>query len=275
MRPYGPDDRVAVLALAARDRLTGQPEPTPAMLQQALRGRSPAATDGWAGLEPPRTDVAHDRSGQVLGVVSCTRRPADAAGIIGWLHAAEEPVVVAALVDSALAALGCRTVYAFPFASALAPGLPGLPVRSRPVTRKALEAAGFSARDGWRYLHRYLEGPLPAAAYPLAEVSKCAAPPGWQLHLRDTDGTLVGEATVTRAVHGVSVLGPVITDPAHLSHGLGRSLLRQCLTHLAAHGAHEVVAYLDDDTPPGHTEALYTSQGLTEIDQLRTFARRS
>ncbi|MCQ4045391.1 hypothetical protein ACFOSC_03760 [Streptantibioticus rubrisoli] len=57
-------------------------------------------------------------------------------------------------------------MHAFEFASALTLGMEGLPVRNRP----ALEAAGFTGRDLWRYVHRGLDGPLPTTTYPVATI---------------------------------------------------------------------------------------------------------
>ncbi|WP_240677082.1 GNAT family N-acetyltransferase [Actinacidiphila soli] len=223
----------------------------------------------------------HDPSGWVRGVVSYAKRPGDGAGLILWLHAEEEDQAVAeALVGHALGQFGPRTVYAFAFASAPSLGLEGLPVRNRPATRRALEAAGFAGRDRWRYLHRPLDGPLPTDAYPVADVCECADPPGWQMHLRESDGTLVGEATLGRPVDGIGVLWWISTDPAHRDRGLGRHLLRQCFTRLAAEGAREVITYVDDDAPPGDPEhdrtaanRLYDSMGFTELDRLWSFTR--
>ncbi|TJZ96483.1 GNAT family N-acetyltransferase [Actinacidiphila oryziradicis] len=284
-RPYAAGDQDAVLALVEADRLPGQPEATPVMLAEALAGRLPVHGGWWAELNQPRTDVIHDPSGRVRGVVSYATRPGDGAGLILWLHAEEEARAVAeALVGHALGQLGPRTVYAFEFACALTLGLEGLPVCNRPATRRALEAAGFTGRDLWRYIHRGLLG-VPnvadARVHRIADVTECADPPGWQLDLRETDGTLVGEATLGRPVDGTGVLWWISTDPAHRGRGLGRRLLRQCFAHLAAEGAREVIAYVDDDAPPGNLERdrlaanrLYDSMGFTELDRLWSFTRR-
>jgi ribosomal protein S18 acetylase RimI-like enzyme len=281
-RPYAAGDQEAVLALVEADRLPGQPEATPALLAMALAGRSPVDGGWWAELDNVLTDVVHDPSGRVRGVVSYAKRPGDGAGLILWLHSEEEDQAVAeALVGQALGRLGPRTVYAFEFACALTLGLEGLPVRNRPATRRALEAAGFTGRDLWRYIHRQLDGPLPTDAYPVARVRESYDPPGWQLHLRESDGTLVGEATIGRPVDGTGVLWWISTNPAHRGRGLGRRLLRQGLTRLAAEGAREVIAYVDDDAPPGDPEhdrtaanRLYDSMGFTELDRLWSFTRR-
>ncbi|WP_246144648.1 GNAT family N-acetyltransferase [Actinacidiphila oryziradicis] len=281
-RPYAAGDQDTVLALVEADRLPGQPEATPAMLAQALAGRSPVDGGWWAELETVLTDVVHDPSGRVRGVVSYVTRPGDGAGLILWLHAEEEDQAVAqALAGHALGQLGPRTVHAFEFACALTLGLEGLPVRNRPATRRALEATGFTGRDRWRYLHRPLDSPLPTVAYPVADVCHCADPPGWQLHLRESDGTPVGEATIGRPRNRTGVLWCINIDPAHRGRGLGRLLLGQCLTRLAAEGAREVIAYVDDDAPPGDPEhdrtaanRLYDSMGFTELDRLWSFTRR-
>jgi hypothetical protein len=51
---------------------------------------------------------------------------------------------------------GAAALHAFQFASALGPGLEGLPVRHRPVADAALRRAGFVGADLWRYMRREL-----------------------------------------------------------------------------------------------------------------------
>jgi ribosomal protein S18 acetylase RimI-like enzyme len=283
-RPYEVADETAVLDLVNADRLRGQPLTTAVMLSDALATRSPVDSGWWAELEPSRTDVVHDSSGKVLGVVSYSTRREDGAGLILWLHCREDETVAEALVEHTLASLSSpRTMYAFEFASALSLGLEGLPVRARPATRKALEAAGFSGRDVWRYIYQQLakfSDIVGSSSYPLAEITESADPPGWQLLLRDIDGTQVAEATIGRPVDGTGVLWWISTDRAHRGHGLGRRLLEQCFDHLASNGAREVIAYVDDDAPPGDPKRdraaanrLYDSMGFTEIDRLWSFTR--
>ncbi|MGP4001192.1 GNAT family N-acetyltransferase [Streptomyces sp. 8N706] len=286
-RPYTDGDQKAVLALINADRLPGQPETTPGMLTEALAGRSPVDSGWWAELDAPVTDVLQNSGGQVLGVVSYATRPRDGAGLILWLHCLEEDqALTGALIDRVLDRLGRRTVYAFEFASALSLGLEGLPVRNRPATRRALEAARFSGEDLWRYIHRRLDQEEAAGTggprlYPVAEVAPCHERDGWQLTLRDTDGTPAGEATVGRPVDGVGVLWWISTEASRRRRGLGRGLLAQALQVLADHGAREVIAYVDDDAPPGDPERdrtaanrLYDAAGFTEVDRLWSFTRR-
>ncbi|WP_277037330.1 GNAT family N-acetyltransferase [Actinacidiphila oryziradicis] len=69
--------------------------------------------------------------------------------------------------------------------------------------------------------------------------------------MRESDGTPVGEATIGRPRNRTGVLWCINIDPAHRGRGLGRLLLGQCLTRMAAEGAREVIAYVDDNAPPG------------------------
>jgi hypothetical protein len=109
--------------------------------------------------------VAHDPAGTVVGVVSYAVRPRDGAGLVLWLHGREDPTVIGFLLDRALGRLRDLPVAdAFDFATALGLGLEALPVRHRAATRAALEHRGFSGRELWRYLHRWLPAPdLPRA----------------------------------------------------------------------------------------------------------------
>src|SRR5690606_26664715 len=194
VRPYSAADASVVLALINADWLPGQPDTSADMLAEALAGRSQVDAGWWAELDAPFTDVVQDQTGAVLGVVSYAVRSSDGAGLLLWLHCREEQQLAERLVDHVLDRLGARTVFAFEFASALTLGLEGLPVRHRPATRKALEKAGFTGRDLWRYMHT----DLPVAGLPRVRrctVEECEDPPGKRLTVRDT-GKVVAEATI-------------------------------------------------------------------------------
>ncbi|MFD8965288.1 GNAT family N-acetyltransferase [Streptomyces sp. NPDC059568] len=280
VRRYEPRDEAAVLAMVNADRIAGQPETTAAMLDEALAGRSPVDSGWWAELGSPVTDVAHDTSGAVLGVVSYAVRPTDDVGFILWLHGRENPDIVSALIAHALAALGPRrTISAFEFASALSLGLEGLPSRHRPVTHKALTAAGFEGRDLWRYMH----AGLPLTGLPHAvncQVTDCEDPPGKRLEIRDS-GTLAAEATIGRPVDGIGVLWWISVAPTARRRGLGQALLKSSFDLLHDLGAREVILFVDDDAPADHPERsraaanrMYDRAGLVEIDRLFSFTRR-
>ena len=279
VRPYAAEDEPAVLALVNADRLPGQPKANVDMLAEALAGRSPVDGGWWAELDPPVTDVVHDGVGEVLGVVSYATRPSDGAGLILWLHCFEDEETLAkALIARALDRLGPRTVYAFEFASALTHGLEGLPARNRPATRRALEAAGFTDRDLWRYMH----APLPIAGLPHVDgytVTEIEDPPGKRLEVRE-DGELIAEATIGRPVAGIGVLWWISVVPAARGRGLGPALLGSALDLLTGLGADEVILYVDDDAPPGDSERdrtaanrMYDRAGLREVDRLFSFTR--
>ncbi|TVL87437.1 GNAT family N-acetyltransferase [Streptomyces sp. SAJ15] len=279
VRPYAPGDEPAVLDLVGADRLPGQPLTTPAMLAEALAGRSPIDTDWWAELEPPTTEVIHDEAGRVLGVVSYAKRPSDSAGFILWLHCREEQALAEALIARALDRLGERTAHAFEFASALTLGLEGLPARHRPATAKALHSAGFTGRDLWRYMRNSLPfSGLPHAAH--VRVDEGEDPPGKRLEVRE-GGELLAEATIGCPVAGLGVLWWISVAPPARGQGLGLALLGTALDLLTRLGAREAILYVDDDAPPGDTERdrtaanrLYDRAGFTEVDRLHSFTRR-
>ncbi|MFE4828887.1 GNAT family N-acetyltransferase [Streptomyces sp. NPDC056672] len=283
VRRYEPRDEAAVLALVNADRIAGQPETTAAMLAEALAGRSPVDSGWWAELGSPVTDVLHDASGSILGVLSCAVRPADDVGFVLWLHGRENSAVVSALIAHALAALGRRTVSAFEFATALSLGLEGLPSNHRPATHKALTAAGFTGRDLWRYMHAGL--PLtdlpPAGLHAVPHlVSDCEDPPGKHLEIRD-GGAPAAEATIGRPVDGIGVLWWISVAPTARRRGLGRALLGISLGLLHDLGAREVILFVDDDAPANHPERsraaanrMYDRAGLVEVDRLFSFTHR-
>lgn len=280
VRPYAAGDEAAVLALVDADRIAGQPATTPQMLERALQGRSSTDAHGWGELDPPRTDVVVTPAEEVVGVVSCATRPKDGAGLVLWLHCREDRNVAEALIAHVLTVLESRTVSAFEFASALSLGLAGLPVRHRPTTRKALEAAGFCGRRLWRYLHRRLGANGPCG-YPLAEVGQCAEPPGWRLSLRHTSGNLLGEATIGCPVDEIGIVWWIGVEAAHRGRGMGRALLAQCFTELGDKGAREVITYVDAAAPSRGPERdrtaanrFFSAAGFDEIDHLHSFTRR-
>ncbi|MEY9948388.1 GNAT family N-acetyltransferase [Kitasatospora sp. GAS1066B] len=280
VRPYELADEAAVLELLNADRLTGQPESTASMLADALAGKSQVDAGWWEELDVPVTAVAQDASGRVLGVASYAVRPSDGIGLLLWLHCREDQAVASVLITHVVGELGDRVILAFEFASALTLGLEGLPVGHRPGTRQALELAGFTGRNLWRYMH----APLPitglahAASY---TVSECEEPPGKQLEIRGDDGDVMAEATIGRPVAGIGVLWWISVVPAHRGHGLGPALMGSCLDLLAGLGASEVILFVDDDAPADDVERsraaanlMYDRAGLVEVDRLWSFSRR-
>ncbi|MFF3062614.1 hypothetical protein [Streptomyces sp. NPDC057909] len=274
VRPYAPQDRERVLELIAGDRLPGRPAVTAAMLGHALEGcclGDPAA----GGLEGLRTDVAVDGTGEVVGVSCWAVREQDGEGLLLWLHCVEDDQRIAGvLVGHILEQAGRRTVQAFETPTAI--GFAGLPVRNRRGSAVALEAAGFSRRDGWSYLHHRL-GTLRARPYEVIDITECAAPYGWYVRLWEKDGTPFGKAVVSRPVEGTAVLEWITLAPE--SDGTGHVLLEQCLAHLADRDVRELVVLLDIPADiPGHSwgpaRDLHQRAGFHEIDHLYTYTRR-
>lgn len=279
VRPYAAADAAAVIDLVVADRLPGQPLTSPAMLAEAVAGRSPVDGGWWAELTPPVTEVICDAARTVLGVVAYASRTGDGTGFILWLHCGEDPVLAELLVARALDRLGRRTVHAFEFASALTLGLEGLPAGRRPATRRALEKAEFVGRDLWRYMRSTLPiAGLPHAAH--VTVTDCEDPAGRRLEVHE-GGELLAEAIVGRPVEGIGVLWWIGVVPHARGRGLGLALLGSSLDLLAGLGAREAILYVDDDAPPGHTErdrtaanGMYDRVGFAEVDRLHSFTRR-
>lgn len=277
LRPYTPADQPAVLRLVEADRLPGQPRSTPAMLTEALEGRSTVDAGWWAELETPTTRVAVDARGTVVGVVSYAVRPKEGTGLLLWLHCREDARTADRLIRHAVTALAPRPVHAFHFASALSLGLEALPVRHRPATVVALERASFTGERLWRYMR----ADLPARGLPHLDHVTVGPDPGGK-HARRLearqDGNLVAEAVVGLPVGGIGVLWWISVEPAARGRGLGRSMLGSALDVLAGLGAQEVILYVDDDAPPGDdrdrtaANSLYESVGFTEIDRLYSYS---
>ncbi|MFJ3826017.1 GNAT family N-acetyltransferase [Streptomyces nodosus] len=277
MRAYADTDEEAVLEIINADRLPGQPMVSSAMLAEALAGRSSVDASWWEQLEPPRTWVAVGESGTgIVGVISYALRPHDQTGQILWLHCREDRAVADALIAHTGGELKARSLHAFQFSSALTRGLEGLPVRHRPATRAALEAAGFTGEDLWRYM---------CAPLPSRETQRAAG-----VKVRKKDGAIrvlqmraglrtLAEAEVGEPVAGVGVLWWINVDPRNRGRGLGRRLLGSALALLSDLGATEVILYVDDDAPPGDgrdrtaANALYDSLGFVEVDRLHSYTR--
>ncbi|WP_328990142.1 GNAT family N-acetyltransferase [Kribbella sp. NBC_01245] len=281
IRPYERHDENAVLQLVEADILPGQPAVTNAMLSDALAGRSTVDSSWWDELDPAVTEVAHDTTGQVLGVVSYATRARDRAGVILWLHCSEDQTIATILLNHALSQLGHkRTIHAFEFATALSLGLEAFPVRHRPATHRALTESGFTGEDLWRYMRASLPMPdLPRAAG--IEVSPAADHPGQRLMIR-RNGDVIAEAVIGTPFAGVGVLWWISVEPVARGQRIGLALLGSAVDLLAELGAEEVILFVDDDAAPGDSERdrtaanrMYDRAGFEEVDRLLSFTRPS
>ncbi|MFB7867376.1 GNAT family N-acetyltransferase [Streptomyces sp. NPDC056069] len=263
MRRFSGEDRAAVLELVHADLLPGQPAVTPDVLEQTLHA--------GMGPEAGGCEVLVSADGTVLGVVSYAVHAEDGAGMLRWLHCVEDEQHLAdMLITHTLARLGRRTVHAYAEPTVLAPA--GLPVRNRPGTRRALEACGFSATDHARYLHHRLDT-LSPRLYGIADLVQHPGG-GWQLYLRERDGTRIGEARVSAPVDGTVVLEWLTLAPE--CRHLGHALLGKCLVNLADRGVCHVTTCLDapDDRPDQEAALhLHEAAGFTVVDQLHTYTR--
>ncbi|WP_327685561.1 GNAT family N-acetyltransferase [Streptomyces sp. NBC_00467] len=278
LRPFTSADRNAVLALVDDDRMGGQPVSTPAMLDEALQGRSSVDAGWWAELEPPDVVVAEDADGVVVGVASYALRLKDDTGQLLWLHCREDERTADALIRHALAAFGTREAHAFTFASALSLGLEALPVLHRPTTAEALRRAGFTGERLWRYML----AALPVDGMPRLPDVRVGHEPGdrqaWRLEAR-RDRRVVAEAVVGSPVQGIGVLRWIGVLPDLRGRGLGRAMLGNALGVLTECGADKVVLYVDDDAAAGDERdrtaavSLYESVGFAEVDRLYSYSR--
>ncbi|MFD3438956.1 GNAT family N-acetyltransferase [Streptomyces sp. NPDC058685] len=278
LRPYTHADEHAVLALVDDDRMGGQPAPTPAMLGEALRGRSSVDAGWWAELEPPDVVVAEDKDGVVVGAASYALRLKDDTGQLLWLHCREDARTADALIRHALAAFGAREAHAFGFASALSLGVEALPVLHRPATAEALGRAGFTGERLWRYML----AALPVEGLPRLPDVRVGHEPGdrqaWRLEAH-RGRRVVAEAVVGAPLHGTGVLRWLGVLPDLRGRGLGRAMLGNALGVLTDCGADRVVLYVDDDASAGDERdrtaaiSLYESVGFAEVDRLNSYSR--
>ncbi|WP_420082695.1 GNAT family N-acetyltransferase (plasmid) [Streptomyces sp. JL4002] len=274
VRPYELRDLVRVLELVEGDRLPGRPAVTAEMFGHSLVGCHPGDA-APALLQEPRTDVVIDGSGEVVGAVGWALHASSGEGLLLWLHCLEDDQQVAqVLVRHVLEQAGRRTVCAFGGPTAMS--FAGLPVRNRRGTAVALEAAGFSREDGWRYLYcRFDE--LRRLPYEVVDIIESPDPYGWYLRLREKDGTHIGKAVVSRPTVGTAVLEWISLTPG--ADRPGYFLLRQCLAHLADRGIRELVVLLNAHSDfSGDSQDLawqfHRQAGFQEVDQLHPYTRR-
>ncbi|MFF3159490.1 hypothetical protein [Streptomyces sp. NPDC057910] len=274
VRPYEPRDLVRVLELVEGDRLPGRPAVTAEVFGHVLADCHPAGA-APSLLQEPRTDVVVDRGGEVVGAAGWVLRAQGGEVLLLWLHCMEDDQQVAqVLVRHVLEQAGRRTVRAFGEPTAMS--FAGLPVRNRRGTAVALEAAGFSREDGWRYLHCRLDE-LRRPPYEVVDITESPDPYGWYMRLREKDGTHIGKAVVSRPVEGTAFLEWISLTleedrPGHF-------LLRQCLAHLADRGIRELVVLPDTLTDPSGDSRdlvgeLHRQAGFQELDQLHPYTRR-
>ncbi|MEU2835046.1 hypothetical protein ABZ667_41570 [Streptomyces lavendulae] len=261
------------MELIEGDRLPGRPAVTPSVLGFALAGCGPG--DTAPSLLEPRTDVAVDGNGEVVGAIGWAIRAQDGNGLLLWLHCAKDDQTISqGLVRHMLGRMGRRMVHAFAAPTALS--FAGLPVGNRHGTAVALETEGFSRQGGWNYLHCNLDT-LRRLPYEVIDITDCTDPYGWYVRLREKNGSPIGRAVVSRPVEGTAVLEWITL--AQEADQSGHLLLRQCLAHLADRGIRELAVLLDmpsdrscDSQDP--VGALHRQAGFQQIDQLHPYTRR-
>lgn len=274
LRPFDNSaDRSAALRLINLDRLPGQPEVTGALLGDALAGRSEIDGAWWAALHS-RYAITATAGGRVRGLMAFADSK-DGYRYLLWLHANEDPAVIAALVE--YFAQGRLPQRAFWFATALTTGVEGLPAEHRPATHEALVGHGFTGHDYWLYMR----GPTAPYAERPAEVIELDHGRAWHLVLREA-GREIGRAEVslgtrTAAAPGTGVLWWISVDEHVRGRGLGRRLLAHALAVLHEAGAREAVLFVDHDDPLNRSREaaikLYERFGFVVIDRLWSYER--
>jgi ribosomal protein S18 acetylase RimI-like enzyme len=260
VRAYTDADLPAVRQLVAADRLPGEPT-------------APGHLPGVPASGEVFTLIGS--GGQARGVACVSVRRCDGAGLVHWLHAGEDLDAVAVLLAFARAELGRRTLHAFT-APATTTGVPGLPMRHRPATARALTAAGFTPATAQEYLLRDLDDLSPVVPDdPIADVTALEDCRGWRLVVpgRGTTG-VVASALLSRPnpATGMAVLWHLAVHPQHRHRHIGRRLLAQCLNAAATGGARYFAAFTDPDEE--NAMRLLTAQDFDHVDTLAVYHRR-
>ncbi|MER7820075.1 GNAT family N-acetyltransferase [Streptomyces sp. NPDC096153] len=215
--------------------------------------------------------------GEPVGVVCLSVRRSDGAGLVHWLHAGEDFDAVAALLAFARAHLGRRMLHAFT-APATTSGVPGLPMRHRTATARALTAAGFTPAITQQYLLHDLDNPKPVIpGDPIADVTLLEDFRGWRLAVSGSGphtSRLVASAVLSRpdSGSGTAVLWHLAVHPLHRRQGIGHRLLAQCLSIAAAGGGRYLATFTDPDDEAAMR--LLTAQTFDNIDTLTVYHRR-
>ncbi|MFE4579359.1 GNAT family N-acetyltransferase [Streptomyces chartreusis] len=260
VRAYTDADLPVLRQLAAADRLPSEPPGAHHLPDVPASGKLFTLTNA---------------SEQPCGVTCLSVRRSDSAGLVHWLHAQEDLDAVAALLAFARAELGHRTLHAFT-APATTSGVPGLPVRHRPATARALTAAGFTPHTVQEYLLRDLNDPAPVVlGDPVADVTPLEDRRGWRLVVAGPGSTrVVASALLSRPDpdSGTAVLWHLAVHPEHRRRGIGHRLLTQCLHLAAASGARTAAVYIDPDEEGALR--LLAAQDFDRIDTLAVYHRR-
>jgi GNAT superfamily N-acetyltransferase len=270
-RPLGPDDVDAICALVDHDRLPAQPACTADRVLDALAGRSTTDPWWWRELITMRTIGVEAPDGTLVGAGALGRRRSGDRYLL-WLHAAEDPATVEAVLWPLLR--GVRRsdpIFAFWSATELTVGLEGLPRGHRPATHDALRARGFTGEDRWLYLTG------PAAGEP-PDVPFRRRGHGTELRVElEVDGHPVGGAELSLSGPGLGVIWWLEIEPEYRRRGLGRQLLRAARSVLAEDGVGDVVLFVDHDDPKARDRRpaleLYLAEGFTVVDHLWSYRR--
>ncbi|WP_435279704.1 GNAT family N-acetyltransferase [Streptomyces sp. 1222.5] len=260
IRPYKMTDFAAVRVLFIDDVLAGEPTPPCVVVEHAL-------LQGEVFL-------LTSHSGQVRGAICLSVRRADNVGLIHWLHARENPDVVAALLAFARNHLKTRKLCAFT-AQATRAGVPGLPVAHRPSTARALGASGFAPSAAQCYLLRDLTD-LPSGTHgPTVKVTSLSDFPGWRLAVVDVGRRAIASALLSQPdpQSGTATLWHLTVYGAYRGRGIGHNLLMQCLHVAAAARARRTAIYIDP-----HDEQLarfLSAHDFDLVDNLIVYQRSS
>lgn len=221
------------------------------------------------------TTIVAVEGDSVVGAASFAFHREEDTGYVLWLHAGENPSVVADLFDEVVRTLGSqRPMRAFWIATPLSVGLEGLPAAHRPVTDAAIVRRGFAAYDQWLYL----VGSPVSQAVDVAHVQAVSANT-WELTIRDTDEALIGTATAELGRDGVGIVWWLEVKPPFRGQSYGRALLLQTMKLLGSAGADRLILYVDHDDPSSRDRrpaiGLYESVGFRTVDHLWSYERKT
>ena len=263
-------DLEAIAALVNDDHVLGQPRCRAENVRRALAGAATMERAWWDNFDDLQTIVATAGT-TVLGAASSAVHREEGTAYILWLHARENPPVVADLLDELVRIRGSQPVVrAFWIATPLSLGMEGLPAQHRPGTHAALVRRGFSAHDEWLYL---VGDPVSEAAE-VAQIH-AVAENHWKLTIHDTGGAMIGEATAELGQDGVGMVGWLEVKPQYRGRSHGRGLLLQAMKLLGSAGADRLILYVDHADPSSRDRRpaikLYESLGFRTVDHLWSY----
>lgn len=276
----------AIAVLANHDALPGQPLTTTDGARQALAGRSTRDPSFWADLQNLAHVLLVSDDHVLVGACAIGTTSSNKI-VVPWMHAGENPGLLARLVDLVQYRAAGRPVSFFGFGGPVGQGLEGSPRQQRPYTHKIITQAGYTPHEDWGFWTNpgITDGPW-LDDIDVAETTVQKDPDGYPTHIQfkingpasdDGGAETAGEAELTIAPRPIAELRWLHITPELRGHGFGRRLLHQALREAVNQNCEQACLQVDDDDPAERdrepAKRLYFTSGFREIDRLINYTK--